>query len=92
MSKSDSFFLSRKPSIIRTPPGHSWVCDLLSFMTRANGKKDFSHSEWMLVFRDELNKFKSDLAAKGLSHKFIGAKVSVNLSTDTLTNGQLGHS
>lgn len=46
-----------------------------SFMTRANGRGDVPHSEWMLAFQEELNNFKGDLAVKGLTHKFIGAKV-----------------
>lgn len=46
-------------------------------MARANGKADFSHSEWCTVFREVLAEFKADLAARGESHKFVTARVSV---------------
>lgn len=47
-----------------------------STMARANGKEDFSHAEWMTAFAEELASFKDGLAAKGLSHKFVGSRVS----------------
>lgn len=46
-------------------------------MARADGKEDFSHAEWMTAFAEELASFKDDLAAKGLSHKFVGSRVSI---------------
>lgn len=45
-------------------------------MNRANGKLDFSHSDWLGTFSEVLEEFKRDLADRGESHKFIGARVS----------------
>lgn len=45
-------------------------------MNRANGKLDFSHSDWLTAFSEVLEEFKRDLADRGESHKFIGARVS----------------
>lgn len=51
-------------------------------MNRANGKLDFSHAEWLAVFSEVLDEFKRELAAKGESHKFIGARVKLSAFTE----------